>query len=260
MKNTKYTLLFMSSDNPRNKTIDFGRKTFLFLISFLLIAFIGFVIYNMIYIPKVIEYKNSQNSITIDEKNKKYQQLLKDFARMRAMNDYVQNIVGISEEGNAGIDSLIINDTNSVDDFQNNIVSIYNIPTNAPASGMIVQEYRDDNIFGNKSHTGIDISGKKGDPIVASANGLVVFSGWTDDLGNLIIIVHDNKFVTVYGHNSKNIVSERQFVTKGQLIALMGSSGYSSGTHLHFEIWEYSEAKDPREFIVEYQKEKEKEK
>jgi len=86
-------------------------------------------------------------------------------------------------------------------------------------------------------HKGIDIAAPIGTPIVAAAPGKVIFAGWnTGGYGNLVKLEHDDGSVTLYAHNDRLLISSGQQVKQGQLIAEMGSTGRSSGPHLHFEI------------------------
>lgn len=88
-----------------------------------------------------------------------------------------------------------------------------------------------------RMHKGIDIAAPVGTPIVAASAGTVIFSGWnTGGYGYLVEIRHQDGSVTKYAHNSKLLVKSEDFVKQGQTIALMGSTGYSTGSHLHFEI------------------------
>ena len=86
-----------------------------------------------------------------------------------------------------------------------------------------------------RSHAGVDIAASKGTPVLAADSGVVVFVGWDGGYGNSIVIFHGH-YYTRYAHNSKNNVTNGQAVNKGQVIANMGSTGRSSGSHLHFEI------------------------
>lgn len=254
MKDIRYTFYLISSDKTTNKMVEFSKKTLISLLSLLAIVIVAIVVSYFIFIPKVIKYQDLKKDISKYEKeNETYNEILKNFDKMKAMNEYVCELLGISESENINVDSLLENkSSNEISNVENKIISLDNIPTRAPVNGIITQEFEEDILYGGNVHNGIDISGAIGTPIVAAASGLVVFSGWTNDLGNVIIIVHDNKYVTVYGHNSKNIVKERQIVKRGQLIALLGNSGHSTGPHLHFEIWENTKTKDPRKFIAEY--------
>lgn len=86
-------------------------------------------------------------------------------------------------------------------------------------------------------HTGIDLANSLGTPVYAAAMGVVTYSGYKGSYGNVIIIYHGkNGYSTVYAHNSKLLVEVGDSVKKGDLIAKMGSTGSSTGSHLHFEI------------------------
>lgn len=87
-----------------------------------------------------------------------------------------------------------------------------------------------------KLHTGMDIAGVKDKTIMAADNGKVTFAGWKGRYGNAIIIDHGGGYETLYGHLSKIEVEKGQKVAQGQKIGVMGSTGNSTGTHLHFEI------------------------
>jgi murein DD-endopeptidase MepM/ murein hydrolase activator NlpD len=88
-----------------------------------------------------------------------------------------------------------------------------------------------------RMHRGIDIAGPIGTPIVAAASGEVVFAGWSSGgYGNLVKIEHGDGSITLYAHNNKILVRRGQLVEQGEQIAEMGSTGYSTGPHLHFEI------------------------
>ena len=115
-------------------------------------------------------------------------------------------------------------------------VSLLNPPATTnliwPAQGVLSQG------FIKYKHEGIDIAGTKGTPILAVAAGTVMKAGWDDwGLGNFIEIKHFDGSATVYGHNSRLLVSKGQQVKQGQIIAEMGSTGNSTAPHLHFEFY-----------------------
>jgi murein DD-endopeptidase MepM/ murein hydrolase activator NlpD len=87
-----------------------------------------------------------------------------------------------------------------------------------------------------RMHEGIDIAAPIGTPVLASASGIVVGAGWHDGYGNLIKLEHLDGSVTLYGHNSRILVAHGQEVEQGEQIAEMGSTGNSTGSHVHFEI------------------------
>ncbi len=88
-----------------------------------------------------------------------------------------------------------------------------------------------------KLHKGIDFAAPTGTPIFAAADGIVTYSGWTDDgYGNVVELRHDNGALTLYAHTNRVYVSKGQSINKGQAIAEVGTTGRSTGPHLHFEI------------------------
>ena len=101
-----------------------------------------------------------------------------------------------------------------------------------------------------RKHEGVDIAAPKGTPIHAAAGGEVVFSGWgPTGYGKMVIIKHQHHLTTLYAHNSKLIARKGSRVTQGQKISLMGSTGRSTGPHLHFEVRDDTQPKDPIKYL-----------
>lgn len=116
----------------------------------------------------------------------------------------------------------------------------------SPASGQLTSS------FGprwGRMHEGIDIANSQGTPIYAADGGTVKSAGWEGAYGNLVIIDHGNGFQTYYGHASKLLVKPGQQVGKGEKISLMGSTGRSTGSHVHFEIRKDGVPKNPANYI-----------
>lgn len=99
-------------------------------------------------------------------------------------------------------------------------------------------------------HAGVDIPGPVGTPIYATADGIVDHAGWQGGYGNLVEINHGKGIATRYGHLSKVLVADGARVTRGQLIALMGSTGRSTGSHLHYEVRMVGHAVNPVPFLT----------
>lgn len=103
--------------------------------------------------------------------------------------------------------------------------------------------------IGSTFHEGVDIAGDYGTPISATAAGTVTQAGWVGGYGYLVEVKHADGIVTRYGHNSAVLVYEGQHVDQGSMIALMGSTGNSTGPHCHYEVRIHGEAVDPMYFL-----------
>ena len=97
----------------------------------------------------------------------------------------------------------------------------------------------------NPGHIGLDIAARMWDPIVAVADGVVVFAEWGGGYGNLVIVDHDDNWRTYYAHLSEIVVEVGQEVRQGELLGGAGTTGYSTGPHLHFEIRYQGRPVDP---------------
>ena len=110
--------------------------------------------------------------------------------------------------------------------------------------------YRSDPFHGGGAfHAGIDMTGKTGDAIHAAADGVVVRAGWWAGYGKVVVVDHGNGLESRYGHMSRFHVKEGDVIRQGQVIGGMGSTGRSTGTHLHFEVRLDGRALDPQPFI-----------
>lgn len=98
-------------------------------------------------------------------------------------------------------------------------------------------------------HTGIDIGGKYGESILAANKGTVIISGWQNAYGNTIVIDHGGGITTLYAHCSQLLVKKGQEVDVNQVIAKVGSTGWSTGAHLHFEVRVDGEPQNPLEYV-----------
>ena len=102
---------------------------------------------------------------------------------------------------------------------------------------------------GRQNHKGIDFDANTGDPVMAVADGVVTFSGTRSGYGLVVEVDHGNGYVTRYAHNSRLVAQVGDLVRGGQEIAKAGSTGRSTGAHVHFEVWENGVVVDPRQFL-----------
>ena len=123
------------------------------------------------------------------------------------------------------------------------------ISLSKPVSGIISSRFGARSRIRSSAHTGLDIATSTGTPVVAAASGTVTFSGWKGSYGYLMVITHSNGVQTYYGHCSKLYYSAGASVSQGQTIAAVGSTGNSTGPHLHFEIRVNGIAYNPQNYL-----------
>jgi murein DD-endopeptidase MepM/ murein hydrolase activator NlpD len=121
-----------------------------------------------------------------------------------------------------------------------------------PTDGIITTYFGEIGPLSPRGHSGLDIAAPEGTPIVAADDGEVLKAYWNDDgYGGLIIIGHPSGYETWYGHLDSFDVEKGSQVRRGQVIAEMGSTGFSTGPHLHFEVRQDGQIVDPLDFLSE---------
>ena len=121
-----------------------------------------------------------------------------------------------------------------------------------PSTGVITTHFGEVGEYSPRGHAGLDIANDAGTPILAADEGEVVKASWNEDgYGNLIVIRHPSGYETWYGHLSRIGVEKGEQVSRGEQIGRMGSTGYSTGPHLHFEVRQDGELRDPLRFLAE---------
>lgn len=116
-----------------------------------------------------------------------------------------------------------------------------------PAAGVLTSGF---GARWGRTHSGIDIGGDMNSDILAAADGVVTYADWMSGYGNYVMIDHHNGYQTAYGHCNSLLVSDGEQVTQGQLIAKMGSTGNSTGPHLHFEVKADNVFQDPLDYVM----------
>ena len=144
--------------------------------------------------------------------------------------------------------------TNMRNDWNRQLTWLQTLPTAIPING----DYRVTSGFGMRidpftgtlaRHEGLDFTAMSGTPILAAADGVVTRSGWEDSYGNIVEVTHAEGFMTRYAHISKRRVAEGQRVKRGQHIADVGSTGRSTGPHLHYEVFRHGQVINPVQVV-----------
>ena len=192
-----------------------------------------------------LKEKNSKNmdNITISEK---YETQMQDFTTVEdaVSNLYVQKPqVTVAKTKTTSVGSV-----NTATTIAGGKVSL-GISLARPVSGIISSRFGARSSIRSSAHTGLDIATSTGTPVLAAASGTVTFSGRKGSYGNLLVITHSNGVQTYYGHCSKLYVSAGTTVTQGQTVAAVGSTGNSTGPHLHFEVRVNGVAYNPQNYL-----------
>ena len=252
MSPKKYTLMIIPDDDSLSHSYYFSKsKAYIIILSCsaLIIASFFIAVFSVQNLSKYYKIKAQYESFS--EERLKVLELTQDLNRIKQMDGLIRKSLGTSLK----IDSLKpVLDTSAIG-FQKlnpEISYLDNIPSHAPINGYLSQRSGSEGFFVTKGHNGIDIVAKEEEPIMAAASGIIVFSGWTYEFGNQIILYHGNDYFTFYGHNKQNFKKQRDLVERGEVIGLVGSTGVSSGPHLHFEIWKNFDSIDPLIYFPEY--------
>jgi len=181
-------------------------------------------------------------------------QKINDYLRKRGLKGFATKSVG--GNGNAEAAKLTDNEKYSLyDEYLDRLMhTVAFTPMGYPKISSLTSYfgYRSDPFDSANAefHPGIDFRGNHGDPAKCTANGRVVFAGWYGGYGNCVRIAHGNNLETLYGHLSRISVKEGQEVTAGEKIGEIGSTGHSTGTHLHYEVRKNGKAVNPISYLT----------
>ncbi len=150
-------------------------------------------------------------------------------------------------------DAVISNYSQISDYIKDQRELFHSTPMGWPVSGRVTSGYgqRRDPFeqAEGEFHHGIDIANSLGTPVKVTADGIVRIASWQGGYGRLVVVDHPRGFRTYYGHNSKLLVKPGDHVKRGQVISLMGTSGHSTGYHLHYEFWQNGSVVNPMKFV-----------
>ena len=252
MKRKSYTFMIIPEDEKDLWSFNLSKVSLQLAGFFMISLFTGSLLVLGFYLPKLAYKRNLEDSYSkLISERLQVLELSQDLKKIKQMDQMVRNSLG---------EKLDIDNPISIEDSilglyelpKGRISQLKNIPSHLPISGFISRHISSSGHFLKDNHYGIDIVANEGDPIMAAAKGVVVFSGWTYEYGNTIILYHGDSYFTHYGHNKKNLKYQLDIVEKGEVVALVGSTGISSGPHLHFEIWREFKPVDPLLYFPEY--------
>ena len=249
MKPSRYTFLIVPDHDGKNRQFSISRNGTLILIFSIIGVISSLIVALFIFGPKAFDHQRMKNRYSeVIEERTEVLELYRDLERMKQMELVVQKALGSYLGESESADGKLVE---TMDDQAIRSGYLDNVPSILPVSGVVTQNMINNNEGDISKHLGVDIAIAIGEPILASASGQVVFSGWTPELGNLVVIYHNNEYFTYYGHNELIMVKSYEKVQLGDVIATSGNSGISSGPHLHFEIWKDGEPVDPLLYFPE---------
>ena len=252
-----YNFLLIPDDEKAAKSLKLNANLIRFLIVFIVLLLVAIVsgaaTYWKVASLAIDYYSVLDENEQLKKSLQKFDEVRKEFDKVKMMDQKLRSslsgyvkIKENSEDMKNGNDQFVFSDFGSREISR----SLFNsLPDLLPVEGFITRGLEAKS-FSKDLHLGIDIAATKGTPIKATADGLVIFSGYTIEEGNIVILKHRNSFYSFYKHNLTNLCSELEYVKKGQAIALLGDTGeVSSGAHVHFEIWKGQKPVDPLIYI-----------
>ena len=176
----------------------------------------------------------------------------KQKAEISASNTETQKMLdSLKADAAAMSQNAVENGSSSSDSSYTGGAMAWPVPSVGTSNITSIFGWRIHPIFGEgRGHTGVDIGASYGSSVVAANPGRVIYAGWYGGYGNCVQIDHGGGVVTLYGHNSSLNVSVGQQVSRGQTIAYIGSTGYSTGPHCHFEVILDGVRVDPLDYIL----------
>lgn len=251
------------------RTIKLGGYKVISILAFYsaIIALIGFLILGMTPLRDVIFPGSglSKSELTrINELNSRLNQVTRELENLKDTNERLKFAIGLGDSTllkSPDRDKDTVKTERKKNPFGGNIFAIIHkfftqdkdkqpksYYFSKPANSFISRGFDPE-----RGHMGIDFVIKTGTPVYAAANGYVIFADYTTKDGYMIILNHNNGYISVYKHCSVLLKRARETVLQGETIALSGNTGeISTGPHLHFEIWKDGQPIDPKKVLINY--------
>lgn len=271
---SQFTIVVIESGSETTqRTFSFSRwklmSTIAGIISALTLTFVAIIIWTPLgeFIPH-IHGGNTDNSALVQEFQQKFLAMAEELNSLKEYNIQMRTMLGqeISSE-----DSTFLFHQRNVPEREEAIIenaekqllqaprvslfgkypsettgNVIEFPLRLPVEGFFSKAFDV-----QQRHFGLDIVAAEGTIITAPADGYVLFSGWTYDNGNMLILQHNSGFVTIYKHNEVLLQAAFTVVKRGEAIATLGNTGYlSSGPHLHFEVWKNGIPLNPEQYLL----------
>ncbi len=273
MPKRKTSILFVDSDGKRKKPVQIPtfilfhwQKIILSLVIVLIttIAVLSFMIYDrtsnyytLVFTEKLEKANRVRSMIDINKAKQSFSEIdssverINEYLSKRGLGKWqLKNVGGVSDFDITEIDEL-------AETYENRILKVEElvkqIPMGKPNDGQITSKYGyRANPFTGRSvelHGGIDFRGEIGSPIHATAAGTVIYAAPRGGYGNCVVIQHNKELKTLFGHMSKILVQQGDKIEVGDVVGTLGSTGRSTGPHLHYEIYKNNERINPEEFL-----------
>ena len=262
---TPITIMFIP--HSKREPINF-KVPFIGIFTSIVLCCFG-IVYLVSIAVSTVEYYKMQNKLNyysrqFSEVNTTISSLRKaetEFKRLFSLGskEKVLENIKTSDSGSLDIENLKKQITNSIEsigeikEYLHIHRDIYlSTPKGFPVPGSISSPFgmREHPTSGKENfHSGIDLAIQRGNPVEATADGIVSFSGRNGGSGNLVVLEHGHGFSTLYAHNSKLAVKIGQKVKRGDIISYSGSTGNSTGPHVHYEIWKDGKPVNPINYV-----------
>ena len=260
------SLILVPHDNSRMRNYRLSYPlvvTFLALIIIAVLTLVGFV---MTYTGLLVKAAQSdllaRENTLLKERNAEIDSLRTELVRLQTMGIQIKDMLGVtlSTDDSTLVANLlpIVNSPAISTESEADVAIIAEqrqmlqaIPSLWPVRGWVTKEFF---ITGGDAssqyHPGMDIAAVRNTAIQASADGVVVTSGWDGTYGHQVVVDHGFGIQTLYGHNARNLVQEGDRITRGQTLGFLGSTGKSTAPHVHFEVRKNGVAVDPRNYLL----------
>lgn len=260
MKVDKYTFLVLPDNQEPSRSFTISALTLRLLAGGALFLIVLLILLGIYLIPRAAQYERitAENAMLIEERSQ-VQTVLDDYKRIKQVNDFIRKSLGAQLDLPDNSDSVLTayptklgTEITLPSGMYRTSGLLENLPTYPPIRGFVNAPFRVKSKYSLSDHMGVDLSSIDDRVVKAAARGFIVFSSWTYYYGNMVIIDHQNGYMTVYSHNERNLVEPRQLVERGEPLAILGNTGHSAGAHLHFEIWLDGVPVDPLTLIPEF--------